>query len=33
VEAIKSIKQKKLDVCSLQKYFIKEKLGNFIKLG
>ena len=33
VEAIKSIKQKKLDVCSLQKYFIKEKLGNFIELG
>ena len=33
VEAIKSIKQKKLDVCSLQKYFIKEMLGNFIELG
>jgi hypothetical protein len=33
VEAIKTIIKKELDVCSLQKFFKKEKLGNFIKLG
>ena len=33
VEAIKAIIKKELDVCSLQKFFKKEKLGNFIKLG
>ena len=33
VKAIKTIIKKELDVCSLQKFFKKEKLGNFIKLG
>ena len=32
VEAIKTLKEKDLNVSSLQKYFKKEKLGNFIGL-
>ena len=32
VEAIKTLKQKKLEVSSLQKFYKKEKLGNFLEI-